>query len=94
MNDIDLFNRLARLARPAHTEYVPVETLDIPWPETGLDSMDSLMMSIFYSDIYGVPESVVKEFTPQTPAEMIALMKQHQTQEPASLDEAMERVQW
>jgi hypothetical protein len=94
MNDIDLFNRLARLARPAHTEYVPVETLDIPWPETGLDSMDSLMMSIFYSDIYGVPESVVKEFTPQTPAEMLDLMKQHKTQEPASLEEAMERVQW
>lgn len=94
MDDINLFNRLARLARPAHTEYVPVTSLDIPWPETGLDSMDSLMMSIFYSDIYGVPESIVKEFTPQTPAEMIALMKEHKTQEPASIDEAMERVQW
>lgn len=94
MDDINLFNRLARLARPAHTEYVPVTSLDIPWPETGLDSMDSLMMSIFYSDIYGVPESIVKEFTPQTPAEMIALMKEHKTQEPASIEEAMERVQW
>lgn len=94
MDDINLFNRLARLARPAHTEYVPVTSLDIPWPETGLDSMDSLMMSIFYSDIYGVPESIVKEFTPQTPAEMIALMKEHKTQEPASIEEAMGRVQW
>jgi hypothetical protein len=94
MDDIALFNRLARLARPAHTEYVPLETLETPWPETGLDSMDSLMMSIFYSDIYGVPEAVVKEFTPQTPAEMVALMKQHKSQEPASIEEAMERVQW
>jgi len=94
MNEIELFNRLARLARPAHAAYTPLETLETPWPETGLDSMDSLMMSIFYSDIYGVPESVVKEFTPQTPAEMIALMKQHQTKEPTSIDEAMKEVQW
>jgi hypothetical protein len=94
MNDIDLFNRLARLARPAHTEYVPLESLETPWPETGLDSMDSLMMSIFYSDIYGVPESTTKEFTPQTPADMVMLMKQHKSKEPASIEEAMEAVQW
>jgi hypothetical protein len=94
MNKLELFNRLARLARPAHTNYVPLTSLDVPWPETGLDSMDTLMMSIFYSDIYGVPESIVKEFTPQTPAEMLELMDQHKTQEPASIEEAMERVKW
>lgn len=94
MDDIALFNRLARLARPAHTDYVPITSLDVPWAETGLDSMDSLMMSIFYSDIYGVAESIVKGFTPQTPAEMVALMKEHKTQEPGSIDEAMERVKW
>lgn len=94
MDDLELFNRLARLARPAHTDYVPLTTLDMPWPETGLDSMDALMVSIFYSDIYGVPEPVSKEFTSETPAELLALNKQHKTQEPATVDEAMERVQW
>ena len=94
MNDIELFNRLARLARPAHTEYVPVDTLDMIWAQTGLDSMDVLMVSIFYSDIYGVPESIAKGFSPETPAQLVALMKQHKTQEPESVDAAMERVQW
>jgi hypothetical protein len=94
MDDLELFNRLARIARPAHTQYVPLTTLDTPWPETGLDSMDALMMSIFYSDVYGVPESVAKEFTPQTPAELLALMKEHKTKEPASIDEAVGAVQW
>jgi CTP synthase (UTP-ammonia lyase) len=56
--------------------------------------MDSLMMSIFYSDVYGVSEAVAKEFTPQTPAEMVALMKEHKTKEPASIDEAVGAVQW
>jgi hypothetical protein len=94
MDDLELFNRLARIARPAHTHYAPLTALDIPWPETGLDSMDSLMMSIFYSDIYGVPEEIVKELTPQTPAEMIAQMKEHKTKEPTSIEEAVGAVQW
>lgn len=94
MNDIELFNRLARLARPGHTEFVPLTDLDISWAETGLDSMDSLMMSIFYSDIYGVSEEVAKGFTPETPARMVALMKEHKTQDPVSIEEAMGRVQW
>lgn len=94
MDDIELFNRLARIARPAHTEYKPIESLDIPLPETGLDSMDGLMLSIFYSDIYGVPESVAKEFSYTTPAELLALMKQHKTKEPATIEEAVEAVKW
>lgn len=94
MDDLELFNRLARLARPAHTEYTPLTDLNVPWPETGLDSMDALMISIFYSDIYGVPEVVAKEFIPQTPAELLALMKEHKTKEPTSIDEAVGAVQW
>lgn len=94
MDDLELFNRLARLARPAHTTYTPLTDLNVPWPETGLDSMDALMISIFYSDIYGVPEATAKEITSETPAELLAKTKEHKTQEPASVDEAMERVQW
>lgn len=94
MDELELFNRLARLARPAHTNYVPITDLNTPFPETGLDSMDGLMISIFYTDIYGVPEPVSKEFSFATPAELLALIHQHKTTEPASIDEAMERVQW
>lgn len=94
MNDLELFNKLARLARPAHVSYEPITSLDVPLAETGLDSMDGLLLSIFYADIYGVPEPVAKEFSFTTPAELIALIKQHKTKEPASVEEAMEQVQW
>ena len=56
--------------------------------------MDGLMLSIFYGDIYGVPEEVSKEFLFNTPAELLALVKQHKTLEPESIDTALERVQW
>lgn len=94
MNSLDLFNRLARHARPAHTDYTPLDSLDVPWGDTGLDSMDGLMMVIFLSDVYGVPEVTAKEFSFATPAELMALADQHKTQTPSSVDAAMEAVQW
>lgn len=93
MNEVELFNRLARKVRPAYTEYVPIETLDIPFEETGLDSMDGLMMTIHLSDIYGVADELTKEFTFTTPAELLAFMKEHKTKTPATLEEALENVQ-
>jgi len=94
MEKIELFNALARKARPAHADYTPIESLDIPWPETGLDSMDAMMVVIFLSDIYGIDEQTSKEMQFTTPAELFALVDQHKTKEPATLEEAMEHVQW
>jgi hypothetical protein len=56
--------------------------------------MDALMMVIFLSDIYGLPEAAAKEFQFTTPAELFALVDQHKTKEPATLEEAMEHVKW
>lgn len=94
MNKLDLFNRLARKARPAHAEYIPIESLDIPWAETGLDSMDGMMMTIFYSDIYGIAEQTAKEMQFKTPAELLDLVDRHKTKEPSSIEEALELVEW
>lgn len=92
MNEIELFNRIARLARPAFQDYVPLETLDIPFPETGLDSMDGLMISIYLCEIYDITDEVAREFSFTTPAELFALCHQHKKQEPESIEAAMEIV--
>jgi hypothetical protein len=94
MDHLELFNRLARMARPAHAEYTPIDSLDLPLPETGLDSMDGLMLSVFYADIYGLPDSVSKELSFTTPAELIAEVLKHKTKEPISVDDAVGAVQW
>jgi acyl carrier protein len=93
MNFIDLFNALARHVRPAFNEYVPITSLDIGFPETGLDSMDGLMMMIHLEDIYGINEQVAKEFSFTTPAELFALVELHKTKTPTTLEEAMACVQ-
>ena len=90
MNELELFNRLARHVRPAFIEYVPIETMDIPFPDTGLDSMDGLMMLIHLEDIYGLDDDIAKHFTFGSPAELMMQVHQHKTQEPESVDAAME----
>lgn len=94
MDRLALFNALARLARPAHTDYAPIESLDVPFPETGLDSMDGLMVSIFLSDIYGISDEDAKHMAFTTPAELFAEVDKLKTKDPESLEAALESVQW
>jgi hypothetical protein len=52
--------------------------------------MDGLMMLIYLEDIYGLDDEIAKHFTFTTPAELMAQVHQHKTQEPESVDAAME----
>jgi hypothetical protein len=52
--------------------------------------MDGLMMLIYLEDIYGLDDEIAKHFTFGTPAELMVQVHQHKTQEPESVDAAME----
>ena len=95
MHFLELFNAVAKAVRPAYQEYVPVTDLDMPMTETGLDSMDGLMMGIYFSDIYGIPEETAKEMHPTTPREFQNFLEKHQTKPlPATVEEAIKEVNW
>jgi len=95
MDFLELFNAVAKAVRPAYQEYTSVTDLDIPMTETGLDSMDGLMMGIYFSDIYGIPEEIAKEMHPTTPREFQTFLEKHQTKElPATVEEAIKEVNW
>ena len=90
---LELFNELVRVIRPAFYEYKPVESLDAELKTTGLDSLDFIMMGIYLSTIYGVPEAISKDFAPTTVGQFYELNEQHKTQEPpATVAEALEMV--
>lgn len=91
MDKLELFNKLARHVRPAYYDYKDVTDLDAKLTDTGLDSLDFVMVGIYLATIYGVPESVSKDFAPTTVGEFFELNEKHKTQEPpATADEAME----
>lgn len=94
MDFLELFNAVARKVRPAYQDYTDVTDLDTLMKETGLDSMDGLMMGIFMCDIYGVPEEIGKTMQPETPRQMMEFLEQHKTKTPTSVEEAMNGIEW
>jgi acyl carrier protein len=86
---IALFNRVARVARPAHHAFAPLETMDQRFEDSDLDSLDMLMIAIYFSDIYGIDEKTAKEMQPETLQQLYDLVQLHKTKDPASIEEAV-----
>jgi len=94
MDKLELFNALILVATPVNSNGAVATSLDQPLADTGLDSLDLLMMGIYLSDIYGVPEEIAKEMQPVTVNDMFVYLEQHKTKDlPATLSEALELVQ-
>jgi acyl carrier protein len=89
---LELFNKVARVARPAHHSYAPYTDMASRFEDGDLDSLDMLMMAMYMSDIYGIADEVSKEMRPETIQEMYDLIMQHKTQEPESIVAAMELI--
>ena len=90
---LELFNKLVRVVRPAFYDYKDAPSLDVELKNTGLDSLDMVMMGIYLSTIYGVPESIAKDFAPETIGQFFKLMDANKTQDPpATVEEALEMV--
>jgi len=92
MDKLELFNRLITLVTPVNSMGAVATSLDQPLLETGLDSLDLLMMAIYLSDIYGVPEEIAKTMQVTTVNDMFVFMEQYATKTPTNVQEAMESV--
>jgi acyl carrier protein len=90
MNFIDIFNYVAKVARPAHTAIAKATSNDDTFQDIGLDSLDGLVMLMYLTDIYGIDEATSKEWSPTTVGEIFDLLMAHKTKEPASMEEVIE----
>ena len=92
MNYLDIFNIVARAARPAHSQLAPATDMADRLEDLGLDSLDGLMMMMYIGELFGIPDEVCKDFNPTTVQEVYDFVQQHKTQEPESLEAAMEAI--
>jgi acyl carrier protein len=79
MDKLELFNGLIPVVTPVNSMGAKADSLDQPLGETGLDSLDLLMMAIYLGDIYGVEEEQLKTLQPVTVGDMFTFMEQHAT---------------
>lgn len=92
MNFIDLFNQVARVARPAHHEFVPVQSMEEKFEESCFDSMDMMMIGMYMSMIYDIDDEIAKDMQPTSMQEMFDLIQLHKKRDPESIEWAMELI--
>ena len=89
MDFLNLFNQVARFAKPAHSDFTPIDSLGTPFTETELDSMDMLIVAMYFSEIYGISDEDSKSLMPMTIGEMQELIDKLKTKTPESIEVAM-----
>ena len=93
MDHLKLFNEIIKVATPLNSNKAEATSLDQSLADTGLDSLDLLMVAIYLSEIFGVSEEQAKEVKAETVGEMINYMHFYRTKEPASVEEAIKSIQ-
>ena len=90
MTFIEIFNYVAKVARPAHAKQVIAESMEDVFAEIGLDSLDGVVMLMYFDELYGIEDAVSKEWTPKSVQEIHDLVMANKTKEPASIEEVAE----
>lgn len=101
---IELMNHVIKLARPVSADDLKITSLDTEMKDTGLDSLDFLMVGVFLGDVYGLSEEDLKGLQPKPPAEgeepkpftlrdMLNYMEHHATKKPTNLKEAIANIE-
>jgi len=87
---IQLLNDVAKKAKPFNSELAPIDSMDMILKETGLDSLDMLMCTVYLCEIYDVEDEKSKEMLGETPQDLFNFLKEWGRRQPADLDQARE----
>ena len=93
MDYLHLFNEVIKVATPLNSNKATATSLDQLLIETGLDSLDLLMVTIYLAEIFGVSEEIAKQVQAKTVEDLINYMHSNKTKEPASVEEAIKGIQ-
>lgn len=92
MDFLELFNEVARKARPVHIEHSPITDKQTELVDFGLDSLDILMCVVYICELYGIPEEVGKDMPAINVSSIETFVQHYKTQEPASIADAVEQM--
>ena len=90
MNFVEIFNYVAKIARPAHSMPSIAQSMEDQFQDIGLDSLDGLVMLMYFDELYGIADEVSKEWSPVSVQELHDLVMANKTKEPASMEEVAE----
>ena len=89
---IELFNKVVRVAKPMYPDFNNVKSLDDKMTDIGIDSLDGLLVMMFFCEIYGIDPEMTKGWYPATVNEFHELIMTNKTKEPESIDESIKVI--
>ncbi|HEX8989617.1 MAG TPA: hypothetical protein VF816_16790 [Rhodocyclaceae bacterium] len=89
---IELFNGVARVARPALENGAGASAMQDRLTEVGIDSLDVMVLLMYMCELYGIDEATSKEWRAETVSDVHDLLMAHKTREPASVASALEQI--
>jgi acyl carrier protein len=98
MNDqelLEIMKGVVKVARPVSADDIVIDSLDTLLKDTGLDSLDFLMVGVYVSDVYGVSDEDVKAMQmveTSTIRDMFSYMQAHATKQPTNVKEALASI--
>ena len=92
MDFLELLNKVARVARPAHHEFIPMQNMHEKFEESCFDSLDMLMIGMYMGMIHDIDDDIAKEFQPETPQSMLEFIEKHKKRDPESIEWALEQI--
>lgn len=85
---IQLLNDVAKKARPFNSEVRHIDSMEMILKDTGLDSLDMLMCTVFLCEIYDVENEKSKEMLGETPQDLLNFLNEWARRKPANYEEA------
>jgi hypothetical protein len=92
MNFLDLLNKVARFTKPSHQNLTPLQSMEEPFTETEIDSLDGLMIVMYFAIIYDIDDAVATDYHPTTPQELFDFIQVNKKRKCESIEAAMEMI--
>ncbi len=89
---LSLLNGLGRHVKPQSNAFREAASLDAPLADSGLDSLDTVLMAVYVCEIFGIAEETGKSLAPRTFGDVAKFAQAHHTRMPASVEAALASV--
>jgi acyl carrier protein len=87
-----LLNAVAKVAKPFNGEYKDVTAMSDKLADSGLDSLDMLLTSVYLCDVFDIDEETGKGLNATTAQELFDWLMQHKKRMPESVEAALKDI--
>ena len=92
MDFLELFNGVLDIVKPVSAVNCYAKSLDDALDNLDIDSLDTIMLSMYFGEVYGVEEELMREMQATTVDDVQKFLEKHKTVTPTNVEDALAMV--